>query len=135
MITVTKVFKFCYAHQLHNYDGKCANLHGHNGRLEVEVSNDQFGSLTDERKNLLNDEYPGMVIDFSKLKEVVNDVVISAFDHSLVNKIIAIPTAEWMVAFAVGELVNHLPEVLTLERVRLYEEDDSWAEWRRDVSS
>ena len=35
---VTKVIDFCYGHRLLKYDGKCKNLHGHNGVLEIDIS-------------------------------------------------------------------------------------------------
>ena len=36
-IEVTKIFRFESAHNLPNYEGDCANLHGHSYKLEVTV--------------------------------------------------------------------------------------------------
>ncbi|HLB03050.1 MAG TPA: 6-carboxytetrahydropterin synthase, partial [Nitrospiria bacterium] len=38
MYKVTKHILFCYGHRLLNYDGKCKHLHGHNGRVEIELT-------------------------------------------------------------------------------------------------
>jgi len=50
---VTKQISFDAAHFLPNYDGKCANMHGHRWTIEVAVA----GSVHED----------GMVMDFSKL--------------------------------------------------------------------
>ena len=34
---LSREFHFSMGHTLHNYDGKCANLHGHNYRLVVTL--------------------------------------------------------------------------------------------------
>ena len=52
---VTKTVDFCYGHRLMEYDGKCRNLHGHNGLLEVDLEADSLDNL-------------GMVMDFTKVK-------------------------------------------------------------------
>ncbi|MBK8869777.1 MAG: 6-carboxytetrahydropterin synthase [Elusimicrobia bacterium] len=31
-------FHFCYGHRLMNYNGKSRHPHGHNGRVEVEIT-------------------------------------------------------------------------------------------------
>lgn len=135
MITVTKVFKFCYAHKLPEYDGKCVNLHGHNGKLEIEVSNRVGLYNSDKLKG--DRQYPGMVIDFAMLKKVVNENIIEELDHVYLNDKTGFqhPTAENIVTWIVNRLGLYLFKDIKLERVRLYEEEDSWAEWRRDVSS
>ena len=51
---VKKVIEFCYGHRLLDYDGKCRNLHGHNGQLEIEVDSGGLDPL-------------GMVIDFGEI--------------------------------------------------------------------
>ena len=68
---LTKKFTFEMAHALPGYEGKCANLHGHSYHLEVTVE----GSGCDE---------DGMVLDFHKIKELVQQAIITPFDHALV---------------------------------------------------
>ena len=52
--------QFDGAHFLKDYEGKCANIHGHRWIITVEV-----GSETVEESG----PYRGMVVDFGKLKE------------------------------------------------------------------
>ena len=79
MYTVTKRIEVSGAHFLNlPYESKCKNLHGHNWIILV----------TCRRKTL--DEC-GMVVDFVKIKEIVNRL-----DHANINEILGDvnPTAE-----------------------------------------
>lgn len=122
MLTVTKKFEFCYGHFLPGYHGKCKEQHGHNATLEVEVSG--TGKLA------LPKHYEGMVIDFSDIKHFVNGLIIDVFDHKNINNFIKIPTAENMVVWIVQQLRQSFGQDLV--RVRLYETNDSYAEWRKE---
>lgn len=117
-ITVTKRFEFAYAHHLPEYNGKCANLHGHTGILEVEIG--QFLQLG---------SYEGMIIDFGELKRIVEEEIIKYFDHAYLNELISRPTAENMVSWVVEKLDNVFGQAL--KRIRIYETPDSYAEWKR----
>ena len=70
MYTVTKEIYFCYGHRLMNYDGPCKFLHGHNGKIEVELASDKL----DQR---------GMVVDFSEIRRVIKDWVDRTLDHTM----------------------------------------------------
>ena len=120
-LTVTKIFEFHYSHYLPGYSGKCKNLHGHTGILEVEVG--PYGRVKD-----IN-EYEGMVIDFSKLKEVVKKRVIDKLDHAHLNNLLHIPTAENIAKWVWDELEEVFGQGLI--RVRVYETPTSYAECRR----
>ena len=120
MIRVCKTFTFDAAHRLPDYKGKCKNLHGHTYKLEVEV----MGDVLPENKH--------MVMDFSKLKKIVNENIIRVWDHRYLNEIFGYPTAEAMVNSAVRTLTFHLDNIepkVQLVRVRLWETPDSYAEW------
>ena len=66
-------FKFDAAHRLMNHSGLCSNLHGHTWKVEFMFSGEV-------------DPSSGMLIDFSDLKELLNNHVISSLDHAvLVN--------------------------------------------------
>lgn len=128
MISVCKRFRFEAAHVLPDYDGPCANLHGHSYIMDVEVS----GNMGD---------YPdlpiGMIIDFKELKRIVKEKIINYMDHQYLNDLnegLARPTAEIMVVFIADILraAFKIEKDLTVERIRLYETADSYAEWRRD---
>lgn len=70
MYTVTKEIYFCYGHRLMNYEGPCKFLHGHNGKVEVELASEQL----DPR---------GMVVDFSEIRRVIKDWVDRTLDHTM----------------------------------------------------
>lgn len=71
MFKVTKYIDFCYGHRLMNYDGKCRHLHGHNGRVEIEIA----GEKLDER---------GMVVDFGEIKSVMKRWIDENLDHRMI---------------------------------------------------
>lgn len=70
MFKVTRVIHFCYGHRLLNYEGKCRFLHGHNARVEIEIS----GLKLDSR---------GMVVDFNDMKQKLQTWIDSTLDHKL----------------------------------------------------
>jgi 6-pyruvoyltetrahydropterin/6-carboxytetrahydropterin synthase len=70
MFTVTEIIEFCYGHRLLRYQGKCAHLHGHNGRVEVTVA----------AKTL---DGQSMVTDFSEIGRVVRAFIDQNLDHKL----------------------------------------------------
>ena len=90
---------------------RCRNLHGHNYRVEIVVS----GTL-DSR---------GFVLDFAELDDLM-DPVLKQVDHRLLNDVKGLenPTAEIIAAW----FLNQIPHC---ERVRVYENDDCWAEVAR----
>ena len=71
MHSVTKTIDFCYGHRLLNYEGQCKYLHGHNGKLEIDVES-----------KILDDK--GMVIDFTVIKETVKTWIDSKMDHRMI---------------------------------------------------
>jgi len=70
MLTVSKECIFDAAHVLTNHSGQCKNLHGHTYRLIVEVA-----------KSL---ESTDMIIDFTDLKRVMQEVILEQFDHAFI---------------------------------------------------
>lgn len=119
ILNVCRTFTFDAAHQLPNYDGLCANLHGHQWTLEVEVSG-------------AKDNTTGMVMDFKQMKEIVNEAIIRIFDHHFINDFIANPTAENIVEWTVFVLSADFADYnLRLARIRLYETPNSFCEWKR----
>lgn len=71
MFEVSVRFEFSSAHRLRNYKGKCENLHGHNWKVEAEVSSRKLDSI-------------GMVIDFKELKMKTNKIL-DELDHTCLN--------------------------------------------------
>jgi 6-pyruvoyltetrahydropterin/6-carboxytetrahydropterin synthase len=70
MFSVTRELSFCYGHRLLNYAGKCRNLHGHNGRAVITLAAAKLDEL-------------GMVMDFTRLKEVVGSWIDETLDHKM----------------------------------------------------
>ncbi len=71
MYHVTKVIHFCYGHRLLNYTGKCRYLHGHNGKVEIELAAPQLDAR-------------GMVRDFTEIKERIQRWIDANLDHKMV---------------------------------------------------
>jgi 6-pyruvoyltetrahydropterin/6-carboxytetrahydropterin synthase len=70
MFRVTREIPFCYGHRLLNYEGKCRHLHGHNGRAIVTLEAERLDEL-------------GMVVDFSRIKEIVSTWIDEQLDHRM----------------------------------------------------
>lgn len=138
-IRITKEFNFEAAHFLPGYDGLCANIHGHSYRLFVTVKGQPEQAKTSPKL--------GMVMDFGLLKQIVQEQIVSRFDHSLVIRsdqaaslhalaerfrVVELgfqPTCENMLAWMADRLVAALPPSVTLVRLRLYETQKNYAEW------
>jgi 6-pyruvoyltetrahydropterin/6-carboxytetrahydropterin synthase len=72
--TITRRFQYAMGHTLHQHEGACANLHGHNYIALVTVGSDDLDSV-------------GRVIDFSVVKERVGLWIDRNYDHRfLVNR-------------------------------------------------
>lgn len=127
MITVVKKFEFEASHKLPDESiyGKCANLHGHTYKLEVEVARLEF-----------NEEYETMVINFSDLKEIVNKTVIDKYDHTYLNEFWKFPTAETMIrtiAKDLKEAIKEYHEDMVIVELKLYETTNSYAKWKNEA--
>ena len=143
MLTVTKTVRFDAAHVLTNHQGMCRNLHGHTYRVDVSV---RRGPATQSA------EIPSdMVIDFKDLKRVIEESVVSRFDHAFIYnetspaeseiaavvvkhgmRAVALPwrsTAENLARHFFAELSARIPGVSS---VKVWETPDSSAEYRAD---
>ena len=74
MYSVTKVIHFCYGHRLLNYAGKCRYLHGHNGKVEIELSSKRLDAR-------------GMVRDFEDVKRTVQQWIDTTLDHAMLLRV------------------------------------------------
>ena len=74
MYTVQTEACFDSAHFLKDYDGKCANIHGHRWKVRVEATAEQLVSEGSTR---------GMVLDFSEVKSVLRKET-DRLDHALI---------------------------------------------------
>ena len=123
VIRLTKEFSFEAAHALDGYDGPCREIHGHSYRL---------------------------LMDFGVMKSIVNEEVVSRFDHALVlratrrdaplravlaerfGNIVTVdyqPTCENMLGDFAARIARRLPLGVELHSLRLHETATSFAEW------
>jgi len=121
MLLIRKQFEFHAAHHLPDHEGKCKQVHGHGYVLEVEIT----GPIQSEGSE------NGMIMDFGKLKEIVNETIIDALDHTDLNFTWKHPTAENMVQDMAHWLDITLPSPISLTRLSLWETRTSCAIWRR----
>lgn len=68
IITVTRYHDFSYGHTVYKHEGKCANIHGHNGRVIFHCEAEVLDSV-------------GRVIDFSIIKSTLCQWLEDNWDH------------------------------------------------------
>ena len=71
MYEIVKHIDFCFGHRLLDYDGKCNQPHGHNGRVEIRLES-----------NTLNDA--GMVADFRDVRHTMQAWISKHLDHRMI---------------------------------------------------
>lgn len=149
MLLVTKIFNFEMAHYLPNHDKNCKYLHGHSYKLEITIAGRQ------DKKDPNSSSYQ-MLIDFGKLKEIVDRNIIDIFDHSLtvykdqldkeleitlkkhfserLNIVNYRPTAESMCIDFYGRIKHDIDQFdnIHIKRIRLYETETSYADFEPD---
>ena len=91
-ISVGKRMTFAASHRLPFHKGKCSSWHGHEWGIEVVV-----------KKRI--DVKTGMVIDFGKLKQVMETFIINQLDHDVVNCYLENPTAENLLVWCWEQLM------------------------------
>ncbi len=141
---ITTRLEFDAGHRIPDHKSQCRNLHGHRYALEITLS----GDIINQEKMSEN----GMVMDFSDVKKIARDSVVDVWDHAFLvykndaevlnflnglpnHKTVifpSVPTAENMAAEAFRILKNQYKDTygnhLSLERVRLFETPNSWAD-------
>lgn len=132
MYYITKVFRFPIGHRLSKIGetNKCSFLHGHNFSLEVRV-----------KSYNLNEK--DMVMDFSDLKKLVNEII-DFWDHAMflnendntpvencnVHRFDGDPTAEVLCRYLFNEIEGRLPTGIHVDSVSIWETDDSKATYK-----
>jgi 6-pyruvoyltetrahydropterin/6-carboxytetrahydropterin synthase len=145
---ITRKLEFDAGHRIPDHASQCRHLHGHRYTLEVTLS----GQVVDAAGQAIN----GMVMDFSDVKAIAKAAVVDHWDHAFLvyrdDRIVAdfletlpghktvvldvVPTAENLAAVAFRILDPLYRDTygnqLRLERVRLYETPNCWADALRD---
>lgn len=141
---ITRRLEFDAGHRIPDHKSQCRHLHGHRYAIEITLS----GDIIEQDGDAAN----GMVMDFSLVKEIAKTHLVDAWDHSFLayagdraiidflntlpgHKTVVlkrVPTAENLAqtAFDILDAAyrdtygNHL----RLQRVRLYETPNCWAD-------
>ena len=108
------IVEFAAAHTLRGYAGQCSRMHGHNWKMEVEVTADALDDI-------------GMGIDFKYIKEAARSAV-RELDHRYLNDIPPFnavnPTAENLAAYFYQRLSQELDDGrVKVAAVTLWETD------------
>jgi len=144
---ITRRLEFDAGHRIPNHNSQCKHLHGHRYTIEITLSGDV---VTTEGVS-----EQGMVMDFSDVKHIAKERVVDKWDHAFLvyrgDKVVldflnslpghktvvldVIPTAENLAKVAFDLLLDayrdNYGNHLRLERVRLYETPNNWADHTR----
>ncbi len=111
---------FCAAHALRGYDGKCANIHGHNFVVEARIIGDRLNEI-------------GILVDFKDVRAALT-TIIDGLDHQLLNELPAFretnPSSENIAKYFYDELALRLPSHVRLAEMRIQETPSYAAAYR-----
>ncbi len=141
---ITRKLEFDAGHRISTHTSQCRHLHGHRYMIEITLSG-----------NIITDAgvaQQGMVMDFSEVKQIAKSVLVDHWDHAFLvydgdtqvlhflqslqdHKTVVLevqPTAENLALIAFGILDHAYQDSygnhLQLERVRLFETPNCWAD-------
>jgi len=141
---ITRRLEFDAGHRIPHHASQCRHLHGHRYVIEISLS----GEIIDTEGAAMQ----GMVMDFSEVKNIANTVLVSRWDHAFLvyqgdrevvdflatlagHKTVVlpvVPTAENLAkeAFRIldAAYLDGYGNQLRLQRVRLYETPNNWAD-------
>jgi len=141
---ITRRLEFDAGHRIPNHASQCRHLHGHRYAIEI--------TLSGEVVHIEGAADQGMVMDFSDVKTIANAVLVNQWDHAFLvyegdravvgflaslpeHKTVVlpvVPTAENLAAEAFRILdaayLDSYGNQLRLQRVRLYETPNNWAD-------
>jgi 6-pyruvoyltetrahydropterin/6-carboxytetrahydropterin synthase len=121
MYTISVQAHYDAAHLLRDYEGKCANLHGHRYVVEVALRSSEVGTK-------------GMAYDFGDLKGHLREIA-GRFDHQNLNEVPPFTeiesTAENQARYFFDEMRKRLPAELAagLLYARVSESPGQWAQY------
>jgi len=114
---------FAAAHYLREYEGECSRLHGHNWKVEVQVTTTGLNSV-------------GMGMDFKDIKTATRNLI-GKLDHYNLNDIPPFdeinPTAENISAYLYQQLSGELnSDGIKVSSVTLWETDRACVTYTED---
>lgn len=146
---ITRRLEFDAGHRIPDHKSQCRHLHGHRYVIEITLA----GKIIDKDGDAAN----GMVMDFSEVKSLANQHLVEQWDHAFLayakDKAVVdflstlpghktvildrVPTAENLARIAFDRLDAVYRDTygnqLMLQRVRLYETPNCWADAERDA--
>ena len=129
-ISITCSLNIHAAHKLYRDDwsqqknrdvlGHCCDLHGHQYRLEVTIK----GGIDPET---------GMLMNGYALENLVKQNILTQLDHKFLNDHPffkdRLTTVEWISVWVFDEIKKKLPSPCVLQKVKLWETPDLYAEY------
>ena len=121
--TLKIITDFASAHTLRDYPGACARMHGHNWKVEVEVTASELDAI-------------GMGVDFRVIKQAARDIA-ERLDHRYLNDLEPFvqinPTAENIAAYFHQELSAQLNnDSIRVNAVTLWETECACVRYAED---
>jgi 6-pyruvoyltetrahydropterin/6-carboxytetrahydropterin synthase len=144
---ITRRLEFDAGHRIPNHTSQCKHLHGHRYAIEISLSGEVIATEGQSEQ--------GMVMDFSDVKRIAKEHVVDVWDHAFLvyrgDKVVCdflsglpghktvvmsvVPTAENLAQIAFDLLNPAYQDTygnhLRLERVRIYETPNNWADCSR----
>lgn len=141
---ITRRLEFDAGHRIPSHTSQCRHLHGHRYAIEITLSGDIIDTEGASEQ--------GMVMDYSEVKRIAREHLVDAWDHAFLvyrndrvvldflqtlpnHRTVVLdvpPTAENLAAVAFRLLDsayrNACNNHLRLERVRIYETPNNWAD-------
>lgn len=147
---ITRRLEFDAGHRIPSHSSQCRHLHGHRYIIEITLSGEIIATegLSEQ----------GMVMDYSEVKRIAKEQLVDAWDHAFLvyckdqvvlnflnslpdHKTVVLempPTAENLATLAFRKLdsayLHNYGNNLKLERVRIYETPNNWADCTRSTS-
>lgn len=121
--TLRVLTDFASAHTLRDYPGQCANMHGHNWKVEAEVEADTLDDA-------------GMAVDFKVVKKAAREIA-GQLDHRYLNDVPPFdtvnPTAENIARWFFREMTERLNRPgLRVSALTLWETDRACVRYTED---
>ena len=116
MYTLTTMVEFSSAHTLVGHSGPCKKMHGHNWKVEIEITGEKLDKI-------------GMVVDFKEIRKATN-LVVDELDHEFLNNLEPFsednPTAENIARYIFTKLSEEFSNKnVKVNSIKLWETDKS----------
>jgi 6-pyruvoyltetrahydropterin/6-carboxytetrahydropterin synthase len=123
MYELTVEVGFSAAHQLRGYKGNCENMHGHNWRVQINISAERLNEID-------------IAMDFREVKQIAREVI-SPLDHAFLNEVFPFteknPSSENIAKWIYDSLKKRINEdELRVAGVTVWESDSASASYYED---